>query len=663
MTVNSNQIITSDEVASYLGCKETFNDSNCLGLLTIYHEIKNTGNTRKFYFLHLTLQEFLAAYYIAHLSTSKQVKIFKEHSRLIDMKTVWIFYCGLVSFQPGMKQLKEIFLIKEEYYDRDSLVSRIKYAFESQSQIVCDKVTKLIDGCFRLRSTILTPSDLLALSYVICNTTMPVRELLIGELPNDDNKLNILLKNISKTNLCHLTTLDIDTSISTVGFDYLIQILKSESLSWLGIKLNNVSCEQCQLLVDNLKSLNHLFRFSLSLSSTPDSIETLFKALSNSSSQIVYFCIIFTDLTNEGVEALARGLTADIGLRELTFENSCARNEDLTPATSESDDANSSTTCQSMNTITSEGTASLASSFKHLKYLHILDLSRNGFGSDEVKSLSSSIHFLTGLGKLDLSHNNIGSEGATSLFSSFQGLSKLVELDLSHNSISFEGATDLSISFQYLSGLNLSHNMIGSEGATSLFSSFHCLSELTKLDLSHNSISSEGATGLSISFQYLSGLKDLNLSHNMIGSEGATSLFSSFQHISQIWYLKLSHNNIGYEVIQHLARNLLFLTHLKYFDISHNDIDLDGALLIISNLKECHELETAYISQSSYSRSLGNIVIHDIVARDDVTAMKKFKEAARCKKRRTLDFGFEVFEILPLQLYHKFYVDFLSRVF
>ncbi len=66
MTVNSNQIITSDEVASYLGCKETFNNSNCLGLLTIYHEIKITGNTRKFYFLHLTLQEFLAAYYIEY---------------------------------------------------------------------------------------------------------------------------------------------------------------------------------------------------------------------------------------------------------------------------------------------------------------------------------------------------------------------------------------------------------------------------------------------------------------------------------------------------------------------------------------------------------------------------------------------------------------------
>ncbi len=471
MTVNSNQIMTSDEVASYLGCKETFNDSNCLGLLTIYHEIKNTGNTRKIYFLHLTLQEFLAAYYIAHLSTSKQVKIFKEHSGLIDMKTVWVFYCGLVSFQPGMKQFKEIFLIKEKGYRTDTLVSRIKYAFESRSQIVCDKVTKQIDGCFRLRWTILTPSDLLALSYVICNTTMPVRELLIGELPNDDSKLNILLKNIFKTNLCHLTELVIDTSIYTVGFDYLIQILKSKSLQWLEIKLKNISCKQCELLVDNLISLNNLNWLSLSLSSTPDSIETLFKALSNSSLRICNFNIIFTDITNEGFKTLTRGLTADIRLRELRFENSCVRNEDLTPATSESDDANSSTTCQSMNTITSEGAASLASSFKHLKYLQKLDLSHNDIGNDGVKSLSSSFHFFNGLRKLDLSDNNIGSEGATSLFSSFHGISELTELDLSHNSISSEGATGLSISFPYLSGLknlDLSHNMIGSEGVISL---------------------------------------------------------------------------------------------------------------------------------------------------------------------------------------------------
>ncbi len=651
MTVNSNQIITSDEVASYLGCKETSNDSNCLGLLTIYHEIKNTGNTRNISFLHLTLQEFLAAYYIAHLSTSKQVKIFKEHSRLIVMKTVWVFYCGLVSFQPGMKQFKEIFLIKEEYYDRDSLVSRIKYAFESQSQIVCDKVTKQIDGRFDLMWTTLTPSDLLALSYVICNATMPVRELWIGELPNDNNKLNILLKNISKTNLCHLTTLVIYTSISTVGFDYLIQILKSESLSWLKIKLKNISCEQCQLLVDNLKSLNHLWRLFLSLSSTPDSIETLFKALSNSSLQNIFFCIIFTDITNDGVKALARGLTADIRLRELRFENSCARNEDLTLATSESDDVNSSTTSLSMNTITSEGAASLASSFKHLEYLEKLDLSHNDIDNNGVKSLSSSIHFLTALRKLDLSHNNIGSEGEIRLLSSFQYHSELTELDLSHNSISSEGATGLSISFQYLSGLkkfDLSHNMIGSEGATSLFSSFHCLSKLKELDLSHNSISSEGATGLSISFQYPSALENLDLSHNMIGSEGVISLSSSFQHISQLRNLDLSHNNIGYEGIQHLARNLSFVTHLRYFDISCNDIDLEGALLILSNFKECHELITVYISRRANNGSWRSIVVHDIVTRDDVTAIDKLKEASRCNKlKRRLDLGFEVFDISP----------------
>ncbi len=650
MTVNSNQIITSDEVASYLGCKETFNDSNCLGLLTIYHEIKNTGNTRTFYFLHLTLQEFLAAYYIAHLSTSKQVKIFKEHSRLIDMKTVWVFYCGLLSFQPGMKQFKEMFLIKEEYYDGDSLVTRIKYAFESRSQIVCDKVTKQIDGWFYLRGTILTPSDLLALSYVICNTTMPVRVLYIGELPNDDNKLNILLKNISKTNLCHLTELEIDTSISTVGFDYLIQILKSDSLMRLEIKLTNISCEQCKLLVDCLISLN-LFWFSLSLSSTPDSIEPLFKALSNSSLRNIFFCIIFTDITNDGVQAFARGLTADTGLSELTFENSCVRNEDLTLATSESDDANPSTTCQSMNTITSDGAASLASSFKHHKYLQKLDLSHNDIGNDGVKSLSSSIHFLTALRELDLSHNNIGSEGATRLLSSFQYLSEPTKLDLSHNSISSERAPDLSNSFQYLSGLKklyLSHNMIGSEGATSLFSSFHGLSKLTELDLSHNSISSEGATGLSISFQYLSALEILDLSHNMIGSEGVISLSSSFQHISQVWYLNLSHNNFSLEGIQHLARNLSFLTHLIIFYISYNDIDLEGALLIISNLKECHELNRTYISQRANRISLGDIVVHDIVTRDDVTAIEKLKEASRGKKlNRRLDLGFEVFDISP----------------
>ncbi len=103
MTVTSNQMSFLDEVTSYLGYpKITLNDSNCLGLITVYSEIKNTGNTKIFSFLRF-LQHF-----------TLPVEVHQSKLRLLQstlyMKTVWLFYSGLISFQPEMEQLKEMFL-------------------------------------------------------------------------------------------------------------------------------------------------------------------------------------------------------------------------------------------------------------------------------------------------------------------------------------------------------------------------------------------------------------------------------------------------------------------------------------------------------------------------------------------------------------------------
>ncbi len=87
-------------------------------------------------------------------------------------------------------------------------------------------------------------------------------------------------------------------------------------------------------------------------------------ALSSSCFTSCEFSITLEDITNEGVEAIVRGLTADVRLDELRFRNTTYRHEDDISATSESDGStNSSMMCQS---VISEGPDSLISLFKHL---------------------------------------------------------------------------------------------------------------------------------------------------------------------------------------------------------------------------------------------------------------------------------------------------------
>ncbi len=80
--------------------------------------------------------------------------------------------------------------------------------------------------------------------------------------------------------------------------------------------------------------------------------------------------------------------------------------------------------CQS---VISERPDSLISSFKHLGYLRVLNLTHNNIGSE---ALSHLLPFLTSIEELRSSNSNMSSEGATILSSTLQYLSTLKCLHL-----------------------------------------------------------------------------------------------------------------------------------------------------------------------------------------------------------------------------------------
>ena len=66
-----------------------------LGLLMKYTSIYGRNEAVTYTFLHLTLQEYLAAFYISQLSTEKQKDYFAKYSNLKHMNIVWRFVAGL----------------------------------------------------------------------------------------------------------------------------------------------------------------------------------------------------------------------------------------------------------------------------------------------------------------------------------------------------------------------------------------------------------------------------------------------------------------------------------------------------------------------------------------------------------------------------------------
>ena len=488
MTINSKQVISQQELNFQFSQCGSHGDDSSLGLLTIYNTVHPTGLHRSYSFLHLTFQEFLAAYHIANLTSSQQMTIIQQYSRSTHMITVWTFYFGL-----GMFRLKMVTKI----IDNAETVNVLRYGLESQQKVVCDEIMKRKKGSLRCYN-ILTPTDLQAIGYVIATTSEPVTALTLGECHYDsEDRFTPLLEQLSKKDLHTMETLKISSIISGNEMNMLVNVLKSATnLIFLKLKIKDSSPDDVKCLVDQMKQISGLDWLTLHCSSPASSIKVLLSGLRGIT---VSFSLklLFEEVDAEGVLVLGSGL-------EL-HTNTNIRHLDLT---------NSS--------IGLEGATGLANGLRHLTQLKTLNLSHNNIGCECFNSLCNGLQYLTSLQHLDLSHNDISDEDASSLGHVLHHLTRLIRLDLSHNNI----------------GLGISH----------LVSGLQCLTDIFNLNLSHNNIGSDGATSLAHTFQYLTNLHDLYLSHNNIGPDGMTSLAGGLLHLTKLWRLDIiSHNNIDLE--------------------------------------------------------------------------------------------------------------------
>ena len=223
MTINSKQVMTHQELRFQLS-QESHGDEYSLGLVTIFHSFNLSGLCHCYSFLHLTFQEFLAAYHIANLNRIQQMKIIKEYSKSEHLIAVWIFYFGLTNFHSGLSRFKELINQSHSMIWKHTVLP-VRYGYESQQQDVCDEVVKKQNGslCFW---GFLTPTDLQAIGYVLTTTSQPVTKLSLSH-HYDDDRITILLEQLSQINLNKLKTLDIYFTIHGNEVVMLINILKS----------------------------------------------------------------------------------------------------------------------------------------------------------------------------------------------------------------------------------------------------------------------------------------------------------------------------------------------------------------------------------------------------------------------------------------------------
>ena len=228
MTLSAKQVMRQAEVKSLFA---TIEEKELFGLITVDNIATMCGFQDVYTFLHLTFQEFLAAYYVSSLEEKEQMEIIEEHGKALQMKQVWKFYCGLVNFSASGSKFKT--LLSQAQH---SALHRIQCSFESQQPSTCDHVIK--DNSLWFAGSFLTSSDFTALAFVISNThRQEVRKVVLDLCTFGLEDVNILsIKSSARLSL--ITTLCYHGHNCT---DAQLAALKELACSLSGLKVLDVT--------------------------------------------------------------------------------------------------------------------------------------------------------------------------------------------------------------------------------------------------------------------------------------------------------------------------------------------------------------------------------------------------------------------------------------
>ena len=649
MAINSKQVVFQSQTQFPLSTPGS--DKSSLGLVTIDSTAQLFGMENLYTFLHLTFQEYLAAFYLFGLKDEEQV-ISKTKDKQANLQMVWKFYCGMVQFKTHSLVLNYIM----SNTDLDMLY-KLQCAFESQQQIVCDSVLELDKtDTLSFKDHSLIPTEFLAISYVITTTSYTVTTLTFTKCSLDGEGVALFLEKMSSDHLENIKYLGYHKRNCTVAQLKTINVLlrKLSSLEVLDLDNTELGVVGVKTLtgyteLPNLRTLKIKLQLKKSLQS--DSVQVL-KMLKFRSTKLVliqYACpkeksYIENDMTFIFMllEAFSNVICFNSTCRTICC---CNRALQSFPQTSmeyfqrcsklalincgiTDDDikllVESMSILTELNTlrlgfngITGKGATLFSGLLEKCSSLEVFSAHCNQIDDSGALAIAKALVQMTSLKILDLQGNPITDNGASALIMTLKGLRVYVTINnsniLNKSNLTFvkeslrlicKGHDEDSLRTAlkcctYLQTLDLSFNDIGLNGAVALAEGLKCCTNLQTLNLSVNSIGSDGAVALAEGLKCCTNLQTLNLSGNSIGSDGAVALAEGLKCCTNLQTLNLSGNSIGSDGAVALAEGLKCCTNLQTLDLSLNSIGSDGAVALAEGLKCCTNLQTLDLSHNS----------------------------------------------------------------
>ena len=306
-------------------------DVNTLSLLQGMESFIGREKAVSHNFIHLSIQELLAAWYIAtQLQASEQVSKFNELFHTSRFSAIFRFYAAITKLQtPGIKDVV-IRVAKES--DNTLLLSLLHCLYEAQDPSLCESVAQQLQHGLYLYNITLTPSDCLCIGYFlahVCKMAAGEFKVYLSSCSIGDQGCKYLVRGLHKcldTHSAVTTLLNINMGLNGIshhGLHHLSTLLKIGCIDCLDLTYNNLLSEQ-DTIHATVDTFTEQLKYNTTLKLlrlqecglTSLSAESLAEVLTTNK-HLETLIISDNPLCDDGIQHLAHALRVNQGLKTL----------------------------------------------------------------------------------------------------------------------------------------------------------------------------------------------------------------------------------------------------------------------------------------------------------------------------------------------------------
>ena len=626
MTIHSKQAIPQSETETCLsdssGC-----DVYSLGLVTIDSTAKLLGYEDLYSYLHLTFQEFLAAFHLSTLKEDEQLQLISDHIEKNEMFIVWKFYCGLMKFDPNSRQLQQIINAKSS-----TDLYRFQCAFESQQKTVCDSSFQCgRTGTISIKDHRFLSIDFYAIGYAVSNTSVFLTELLLDNCTLTEDGVKTFIKEVGATKLNHIKYFCFSTSGGLEQFEILNDFLKElTSLETLDLantelearginaltsditlpclKILKIRMPLCKPIYyydysSSMGVLKHLSFNSKVLKEVyynyiKNEQKTHKKCLLQLLKSFKHFKCELISLNNAphtilcNLDVNLSMVPSFLQLSTLLLVNCNLEDREIQYLTSIKIDSIIETLRLDFNKLSCKGAAFLSKFLISCTKLLHLSVSCNQIGDQGAKALAGALTLNSTLTELDLQCNVLGDEGAVAIAKAVKDFPPNFHLLIWNINITPNGRAKV-LEYRQTTEVKeekpiLSWKYVIVNSPEAITRVVKCCANLLTLNFCDRTIGPYAAEALAKSLKYCINLQAINLSGCSLSYKVLQPLGEGLQNCKKLLAVSFGNNRIQSNDVTKLVRGLKLCLSLKKLELHDNQIKEEGLEAMAYELRKCN---------------------------------------------------------------------------